>query len=93
MTDRWKRPRSAWRDDEEFVALATRLWPDDFMWAQRKYDRGAVQRLRHRWEGRAAALAEVAEWLRSCPDLLIDVVSGSDLNLIADRIEKDLKGA
>jgi hypothetical protein len=47
----WTRRRSAWRDDAEFVELAKKEWPVELMWAGRKYDKGATQRLKLRWEG------------------------------------------
>ena len=55
MAKSWGRPRSPWRDDDEFVALAQELWPEDLKWAERSYDKGAVQKLRLRWEGWRAA--------------------------------------
>lgn len=52
VTDRWQRPRAAWRDDAEFCAVAELHWPVDYERAQRGgYDAGAAQRLTQRHEG------------------------------------------
>jgi hypothetical protein len=62
MTDRWQRPRSAWRDDEQFCTFAEDLWPEDVELAnQRGYDKGASSKLRYRYQGWMAALIVVAE--------------------------------
>lgn len=60
MTEKkWARKRSPWRDDKGFVELAKKLWPEDLEWADRSYDKGAVQKLRLRWQGWKAARQEV----------------------------------
>jgi hypothetical protein len=53
MTGNGQMPkRSEWRDDDEFVKIAAKLWPEDMDLATRGgYDRGAVQRMRFRWQG------------------------------------------
>lgn len=62
MNDRWQRPRSAWRDDETFCERAAIIWPEDYERAQQGgYDKGAVGKLRYRYQGWMAALLAVAE--------------------------------
>jgi len=62
MSDRWQRPRSAWRNDQRFCAFAQELWPEDVTLANRRgYDKGAASKLRYRYQGWMAALIAVEE--------------------------------
>lgn len=43
---------SPWRGDKEFCKLAKETWPEDYRLATGGgYDKGAVQKLLHRWQG------------------------------------------
>jgi hypothetical protein len=60
----WRRPKSAWREDDSFCEMAGVFWPDDYRLATTMvdegrrllYDRGASQRLASRYQGWCAAL-------------------------------------
>lgn len=58
-TDRWQRPKAAWRDDAEFCVVAVGRWRDDYYRALKAgYDGGAAQRLTYRYQGWLARIEE-----------------------------------
>lgn len=80
-----------WATDEEFCAIATIAWAEDYATATKKSDAAAHQRntarqkMRHRYEGFrfAEVLAERVEDMRAAVDALSSRMLG-----VMDHVEK-----